>query len=75
MWLVGVTPLPPLGSSGTISELQAENHDATYSGKHRNKILPLKAAPMWGRHGRSIKGERDGWMDGWANKHVKKKSF
>lgn len=50
-----VTHLPPLGSSGTISELRSENHGAIYSGKHRNKVLPPEAPPIWGRYGRNSK--------------------
>lgn len=51
-------PELPLRSSRTISELQAEEHTATYSGEHRNKVLPPKAPPIWGRHGRSSERER-----------------
>ena len=69
-----VTPLPPFGSSGTTSELQAESRGATHSGEHRNKVLSPETPPVWGRHGRSSKGEGglqmggwvDGWMDGWV---------
>lgn len=70
-----VTHLLPPGASATMREMQAENHTATSSGKHRKKSCTPKPH-QYGEGMEEVARERftgrwvDGWMDGYIDRQI-----